>query len=334
MAGAAQQSTTTPDMQIPGNQMRDAPPGDHAHKNLRQIGLALALVAGFGAIYLGMRGAPASVLTNHQFFAFIPGLLALIGVGIALASAPLGALAVFLAALAIPFIFGTSPAAGTLFAAALVGAGLIFNGYYLALSRAIDAMMTFIGRWVSWLVVAAVLVSAINAIIRKAFDTSSNTFLELQWVMFSAVFLMCSPWTLIANEHVRIDILNQRFPLWLRHTIEMIGHCLFLMPFALLMIYYGGPFFYASFSINEQSFSSGGLPQWPAKFLVLLGFTLMAIQGVSEIIKRICIITGRIPDPHLGASTHQPPIIEIEGMQPASADTGSNGGHNKGGHHA
>lgn len=309
----------TPGANGPGKLLHAAPLGHDANMSLRRAGLALAAIAGVGAIYLATRGAPASSLRALNIPIFAPGLLALVGAALSLALAPLGALVVFLAALAIPSMFGTSAFVNWLFAVALLGAGFIFNGYYLALSRAIDAIMTFIGRWVSWLIVAAVIISAVNAVVRKAFDTSSNVFLELQWVMFSTVFLLCSPWTLIANEHVRIDILNQKFPIWLRHTIEMIGHCLFLMPFALLMIYYGGPFFYASISINEQSFSSGGLPQWPAKFLVLFGFSLMAIQGVSEIIKRICIIIGLIPDPHLGASTHQPPHLDIDDAQAVAA---------------
>lgn len=322
MAGAHTSGATETGTQIADGRLHHAPPGHDANMNLRRLGIALVALAGFGAIYLAIRGTPAPFVNNLNDPIFIPGLIALIGAALSLALAPLGALAALIAALAIPYTFGMGIFAGGFCVMALIGALFIFNGYYLALSRAIDAMSTFIGHRASWLIVAAVLVSAVNAIVRKVFDTSSNTFLELQWVMFSMVFLLCAPWTLIVNEHVRIDIFNQKFPLWLRNTIEMIGHCLFLMPFALLMIYYSGPFFYASYRINEQSFSSGGLPQWPAKFLVLLGFSLLAIQGISEIIKRICIINGRIPDPHLGASTHHPPILDLDGAQAAALAKG------------
>ena len=168
----------------------------------------------------------------------------------------------------------------------------------LTLSRAIDAVNTRIGKWVAWLVVVAVAVSATNATVRKVFDTSSNAWLELQWILFAAVFLLCASWTLIANEHIRIDIVNVVFPRRLRSWIELVGHLFFLLPFTLVMVVTGWPFFIASWSINEQSSNAGGLPQWPAKFLVPLGFALLFFQGISELIKRIAIMRGRIPDPH------------------------------------
>ncbi len=168
----------------------------------------------------------------------------------------------------------------------------------LTLSRAIDAVNTRIGKWVAWLVVVAVAVSATNATVRKVFDTSSNAWLELQWILFAAVFLLCASWTLIANEHIRIDIVNVVFPRRLRSWIEVVGHLFFLLPFTLVMVVTGWPFFIASWSINEQSSNAGGLPQWPAKFLVPLGFALLFFQGVSELIKRIAIMRGKIPDPH------------------------------------
>ena len=121
-------------------------------------------------------------------------------------------------------------------------------------------------------VVVAVLVSAANAIIRKAFDVSSNSFLELQWVLFSVVFLLCSPWTLLNNEHIRIDIINHSLPLKLRGWIDMIGHVFFLMPFSIIMLWWSIPFFLVSYHQNEQSFSAGGLPQWPAKALIMIIF--------------------------------------------------------------
>ncbi len=169
-------------------------------------------------------------------------------------------------------------------------------GGLISLSRTIDAVNTAIGRYVAWLIVVAIGVSTVNAIIRKLFDMSSNAWLELQWVLFGAVFLLCSPWTLISQEHIRIDIVNSLLPQWLKHAIDLVGHVLFLMPFCLIMIIDGWPFFTRSYALNEQSLNAGGLPQWPAKSLVVIGFTLLAVQGISEIIKRIAIMRGDIED--------------------------------------
>ncbi len=168
----------------------------------------------------------------------------------------------------------------------------------MPLARAIDAFNRTVGKYLSWLILAAVLVSAINAVIRKLFDVSSNSWLELQWVLFSIVFLLCSPWTLLDNEHIRIDIVNNMFPKWLRNTIDVIGHAFFLLPLTVVMIVTSIPFFTKSYAINEQSMNAGGLPQWPAKSLIMIGFALLFIQGISELIKRIAIMRGIIPDPH------------------------------------
>jgi len=168
----------------------------------------------------------------------------------------------------------------------------------LSVSRRIDAMNTWLGKRLSWLILVAVFVSAANATVRKIFDTSSNSWLELQWVLFSIVFLLCAPWTLLANEHIRIDIVNNLLPKWLRNTIEVVGHSLFLLPLTVIMVATGVPFFLRSYEINEQSGNAGGLPQWPTKSLIMIGFALLFLQGVSELIKRIAIIQGRIPDPH------------------------------------
>ncbi|NEW85835.1 MULTISPECIES: TRAP transporter small permease subunit [Rhodopseudomonas] len=166
----------------------------------------------------------------------------------------------------------------------------------LGLSRIIDAFNTVVGRWLSWLVVAAVLISAVNAVVRKLFDMSSNSFLELQWVLFSVVFMLCSPWTLLSNEHIRIDIINHKLPLKLRGAIDMIGHVFFLLPFAVILLWWSIPFFLVSYQQNEQSFSAGGLPQWPAKSLIMIMCVLLIIQAVSEIIKRFAMMVGAIPD--------------------------------------
>ena len=166
----------------------------------------------------------------------------------------------------------------------------------LALSRLIDAATRTLGQWVAWLIVAAAIISAGNAISRKMFDLSSNAWLELQWWLFSAVFLLAAPWTLALNEHIRIDILNQRFPKWVRNAIEIIGHLFFLLPMAGVVVWTSWPFFLRSYEQNEQSSNYGGLPQWPAKFLIPLAFSILFIQGVSELIKRIAIIRGNLAE--------------------------------------
>lgn len=168
----------------------------------------------------------------------------------------------------------------------------------LPVTRLIDAITTWIGKRLAWLILAAVVVSAANATVRKVFDTSSNAWLELQWVLFSIVFLLCASWTLLDNEHIRIDIVNNMLPKRLRDTIDVVGHALFLMPLAIVMIITGIPFFLRSVEINEQSGNAGGLPQWPSKALVMLGFTMLLVQAVSELIKRLAVMRDLIPDPH------------------------------------
>jgi len=168
----------------------------------------------------------------------------------------------------------------------------------LKISRGIDAFTKWLGKRLAWLILVAVVVSALNATVRKTFDTSSNSWLELQWVLFSIVFLLCSAWTLLDNEHIRIDIVNNLLPKQVRNSIDVIGHVFFLMPLTIVMIITGGPFFMRSVEINEQSGNAGGLPQWPAKSLIIVGFTLLLVQGISELIKRIAVMRGLIPDPH------------------------------------
>lgn len=174
----------------------------------------------------------------------------------------------------------------------------------LGISRIIDAINTKIGKVVAWLILAAIIVSTVNAIIRKLFDTSSNAWLEMQWVLFGCVFLLCAPWTLLANEHIRIDIVNSRFAKRTRDWIDVFGHIFFLFPLCIIMIWHSWPFFLRSFKLNEQSLNAGGLPQWPAKSLVFIGFVLLLAQGISELIKRIAIIRGEMIDPHEGGGGH------------------------------
>jgi TRAP-type mannitol/chloroaromatic compound transport system permease small subunit len=168
----------------------------------------------------------------------------------------------------------------------------------LKLAHMIDALNARIGRVLAWLILIVVVISATNATVRKVFDTSSNAWLELQWVLFGAIFLLCSPWTLLSNEHIRIDILNSKLPKRWRDWIDVFGHIFFLLPLTIVMTLTSIPFFIDSLSLNEQSVNAGGLPQWPAKFLLPAGFFLLFLQGISELIKRIAVLLGRIPDPY------------------------------------
>ena len=181
----------------------------------------------------------------------------------------------------------------------------------LNLSRAIDAVNRSVGRTLSWLVLVAVLISAINAVIRKVFGVSSNSWLELQWVLFSIIFLVGASWTLLDNEHIRIDIINNLLPRRLRDTIDVIGHAFFLVPFTIVMLVTSLPFFLASYRINEQSGNAGGLPQWPAKSLIFIGFAFLFAQALSELIKRIAVMRGLIADPH-AAAAHSAAEVEAE----------------------
>lgn len=182
----------------------------------------------------------------------------------------------------------------------------------LGISRFIDRVNTKIGMVLAWAILIAVLVSAGNAIIRKVFSTSSNSWLELQWVLFGIVFLLCAPWTLLHNEHIRIDIVNSMFPKGLRNWIDVIGHAFFLIPMTALIVYLSWPFFWLSFLQNEQSTNAGGLPVYPSKLLIPLGFALLLVQGFSELIKRIAIIKGDLPDTVSGGGHHAAVEAETE----------------------
>lgn len=162
----------------------------------------------------------------------------------------------------------------------------------LKISSVIDAINRQLGKKVAWLILLAVVVAAVNAIIRKVFNVSSNAWLELQWMLFGAVFLICASWTLQVKEHIRIDIVNNLLPKRVQQWIDLLGHLLFLLPFCALMIYHSWPFFWRSYAVNEQSLSAGGLAQWPAKGLVIVGFFLLFFQGISEVIKQIAIMRG------------------------------------------
>ena len=167
----------------------------------------------------------------------------------------------------------------------------------LAISRAIDFVNTKLGKIIAWLLVVAVAVSTTNAIIRKLLNISSNAWLELQWYLYGAAFMLAAAYTLKQNEHIRIDIVYGLFSRRVQHWIDLFGHTFFLMPFALLMTYYFIPWVGLSFRIGEVSTNAGGLILWPAKLLVPAGFVLLLLQGISELVKRIAFLRGQGPDP-------------------------------------
>jgi TRAP-type mannitol/chloroaromatic compound transport system permease small subunit len=168
----------------------------------------------------------------------------------------------------------------------------------LKLSRGIDGFTRWTGKRLAWLILVAVVIATVNAILRKTLDLSSNSWLELQWVLFSVVFLLCASWTLLDNEHIRIDIVSNLLSKRARDVIDVVGHIFFLLPLTVVMIITGGPFFMRSYEIGEQSGNAGGLPQWPAKSLIIIGFAWLFVQGISELIKRVAVMRGLIPDPH------------------------------------
>src|SRR3954469_9663533 len=169
----------------------------------------------------------------------------------------------------------------------------------LKLSRLIDAINERIGKAVYWLVLVMVLVSAGNAIIRKTLNMSSNAWLELQWYLFSAVFLLCAAYTLLRNEHVRIDVLAGRLSARGQAWIDIFGTVFFLLPMTVLIGWLSWPYFVRGFVHNEVSGSAGGLSLWPARLLLPVGFGLLTLQGLSELIKRVAFLAGRAPDPIL-----------------------------------
>ena len=169
--------------------------------------------------------------------------------------------------------------------------------FLLALSKRIDRMSEFLGRWVAWLVLAAVLISAANAITRKAFNLSSNAFLEIQWYLFAAVFLLAAGYTLMRQEHVKIDVVSGRFSKRTQIYIDLVGLCLFLLPFVFTIIRLSMPLVIYAFVTNEMSSNAGGLIRWPVFAMLPLGMLLLGIQAISEIIKRVAFLQGLVPDP-------------------------------------
>lgn len=167
--------------------------------------------------------------------------------------------------------------------------------FWLLLSSGIDAVNRGVGLGVSWLILLMTLVSAFNAVSRKALSISSNAFLEIQWYLFAAVFLLAAGYTLLSNEHVRVDILNARLRVRWRLWLELFCTIFFLGPFALLILWFSWPYFLLSFAEGEVSLQAGGLILWPAKLLIPAGFLLLLLQGVSQAIKVSAALAGRYP---------------------------------------
>lgn len=166
--------------------------------------------------------------------------------------------------------------------------------FCLSLSRLIDAVNRKVGLGISWLILIMTVISAMNATSRKLFNASSNAFLEIQWYLFAAVFLLAAGYTLLSNEHVRVDILNARMPARTRLWIDLLGTLFFLFPFTLLVLWYGWPYFLLSWSGGEWSLNAGGLILWPVKLLIPAGFLLLLLQGVSQLIKLSAALAGRL----------------------------------------
>ena len=176
----------------------------------------------------------------------------------------------------------------------------------LKLSQLIDALTARVGKAAFWLVLIMTIISAGNASVRFAINYSSNGLLEIQWYLFAAVFLLCSAYTLQKNEHVRIDVVSSRFGPRGLAVIDIIGTIFFLLPMVITVIWLSLPLIAESYKINEMSANAGGLIRWPVKILLPIGFTLLALQGVSELIKRIAFLMGMIGDPNAKEGTLTP----------------------------
>jgi TRAP-type mannitol/chloroaromatic compound transport system permease small subunit len=184
----------------------------------------------------------------------------------------------------------------------------------IALSRGIDRVTELIGKTVIWLILLAVVVSAGNAVVRKTFNYSSNAWLELQWYLFGAAFMLAAAYTLKQNEHVRVDIFYASRSRSTQHWIDLFGHVFFLLPFVVLMTWLLVPYALQAFNSGEVSSNSGGLIIWPARALLLAGFGLLVLQALSEIIKKIAVIAGLIEDPNPTLSAKEAAELEVAAL--------------------
>lgn len=176
----------------------------------------------------------------------------------------------------------------------------------LALSRAIDRLNAFVGKYSIWLIFAATFISAANAIVRKTFDTSSNAFLEVQWYLFAWSFLIAAGYTLLHREHVRIDVINSRLSKKAQVWIDIIGFAFFLTPLCLTILWLSMPVVIQMYQSGEMSGNPGGLIRWPVWTAIPVGITLLLAQGISELIKRIAFLTVTAPTPWASSATRAP----------------------------
>jgi TRAP-type mannitol/chloroaromatic compound transport system permease small subunit len=167
----------------------------------------------------------------------------------------------------------------------------------LKLSRAIDWLSTQVGRWIIWLILGSTIISGVNAVVRKAFNTSSNAYLEVQWYLFAAAFLLAAGYTLLNGEHVKIDVIYGRLSRKTQNLIDIFGFVVFLLPMAGVILWMAVPFFLQGFHSGEMSSNAGGLIRWPVYLMMPVGFALLLLQGLSELIKRIAFAMGLIEDP-------------------------------------
>ena len=195
----------------------------------------------------------------------------------------------------------------------------------LALSRAIDRLNAFVGKYSIWLIFAATFISAANAIVRKAFDASSNAFLEVQWYLFAWSFLLAAGYTLLHLEHVRIDVINSRLSKTKQVWIDIIGFALFLTPLCVTILWLSMPVVIQMYQSGEMSGNPGGLIRWPVYLLMPLGFGLLLLQGISEFIKRIAFLQGLIDDPMVKIVAKTPEEELAEAILKAEEEAARNG---------
>jgi TRAP-type mannitol/chloroaromatic compound transport system permease small subunit len=167
----------------------------------------------------------------------------------------------------------------------------------LKFSKAVDWLNGQLGKYVIWLILASTIISAINAVVRKAFNVGSNAFLEVQWYLFAASFLIASAYTLLNGEHVKIDVISSKLSKRAQIWIDVFGFTFFLTPMCLAILWYSIPFFLKGYHTGEMSSNAGGLIRWPVYAMMPLGFALLLLQGWSELIKRLAFLQGLIDDP-------------------------------------
>ncbi len=171
------------------------------------------------------------------------------------------------------------------------------------LIKIIDTMTEWVGRTTAWLLLVAVLVSAINAIVRKVFGTSSNAWLELQWYLYGAVFMLGAAWALKHNAHVRIDVVSSRLTKRSRDWIDLFGHMFLLLPLTIIVVWLSWPDFVQTFLSQEMSYNAGGLVLWPAKALIVAGFAILFLQTIAEILRRVMILLGKLDEQEISADS-------------------------------